>query len=94
MAAADIRSAQAAGKHQVPVHLVSARTGDGVSHLIKLIDDCTPSEVSRIRWRERLASVWMRRFNQNPKLEQVLAALEAGELDLTQAMNELERAVE
>lgn len=87
--AADISNALSAGSKEIPVALVSAHSGSGVSELIELVEKAGGNEISRTRWRERMYSEWMRLLTQHPDFENTLDSLESGGIDLSQAIEKM-----
>lgn len=87
--AADISNALSAGSKEIPVALVSAHSGAGVSELIELMEKAGGNEISRTRWRERMYSEWMRLLTQHPDFENTLDSLESGGIDLSQAIEKM-----
>ncbi|MCS5538127.1 MAG: hypothetical protein NZ770_08470 [Candidatus Poseidoniaceae archaeon] len=87
--AADISNALSAGSKEIPVALVSAHSGTGVSELIELMEKAGGNEISRTRWRERMFSEWMRLLTQHPDFENTLDSLESGGIDLSQAIEKM-----
>ena len=87
--AADISNALSAGSKVIPVALVSAHSGAGVSELIELMEKAGGNEISRTRWRERMYSEWMRLLTQHPDFENTLDSLESGGIDLSQAIEKM-----
>jgi len=87
--AAEISNALSAGSKEIPVVLVSAQTGDGVSGLIDMMKEVNTNEISRTKWRERIYSEWMRSLTQKPEFESILDSLESGEIDISEAMERL-----
>jgi len=90
-AASDIEQALSAGSKDIPVMLVSAQTGDGVSELVQKVLETEGQSMTRPKWREKLNSEWMRQLNSNPELENILDGLEEGSLNLDEAINNLRR---
>tara|TARA_B100000131_G_C18117437_1_gene611750 strand:+ start:453 stop:1289 length:837 start_codon:yes stop_codon:yes gene_type:complete len=90
-AASDIEQALSAGSKDIPVMLVSAQTGDGVSELVQKILETEGQSMTRPKWREKLNSEWMRQLNSHPDLESMLDGLEEGSLNLDEAINNLRR---
>ncbi len=90
-AASDIEQALSAGSKDIPVMLVSAQTGDGVSELVQKVLETEGQSMTRPKWREKLNSEWMRQLNSHPDLESMLDGLEEGSLNLDEAINNLRR---
>ena len=90
-AASDIEQALSAGSKDIPVMLVSAQTGDGVSELVQKVLETEGQSMTRPKWREKLNSEWMRQLNSHPELENILDGLEEGSLNLDEAINNLRR---
>ena len=90
-AASDIEQALSAGSKDIPVMLVSAQTGDGVSELVQKILETEGQSMTRPKWREKLNSEWMRQLNSHPELESILDGLEDSSLNLDEAINSLRR---
>lgn len=91
VAAADIEQALSAGSKEIPVMLVSAQTGDGVSELVQKVLETEGQSMTRPKWREKLNSEWMRQLNSHPELENILDGLEEGSFNLDEAINNLRR---
>ncbi len=90
-AASDIEQALSAGSKDLPVMLVSAQTGDGVSELVQKILETEGQSMTRPKWREKLNSEWMRQLNSHPDLESIIDGLEEGSLNLDEAISNLRR---
>ena len=90
-AASDIEQALSAGSKDIPVMLVSAQTGDGVSELVQKVLETEGQSMTRPKWREKLNSEWMRQLNSHPELENILDGLEEGSFNLDEAINNLRR---
>ena len=90
-AASDIEQALSAGSKDLPVMLVSAQTGDGVSELVQKVLETEGQSMTRPKWREKLNSEWMRQLNSHPELENILDGLEEGSFNLDEAINNLRR---
>ena len=90
--ATDIMNALSAGSMDIPVTLVSANTGDGVCQLIEVLEKSTRRNMTRAKWRERLAGRWMKRMTNHSALEDILDSLESGNCSIDEALSRLEES--